>query len=327
MPRSDKGKECSPNTEDNSPKYDANHIINAEFGYLSRDDVIVALKDICTCPLVLETTNDMIIFNDNCYDKDRFEQLKAHSIAEYERKVSLRYRNPLKILKDPRTNANFNYDIAVSRFCHESVTTVELQRILRRRVPTLSLDDTLEFIPSGNRRHVCVNRFVKHIMSLFEERKNIIELYQAHCKQRERHAGDDDVVQREIRVSRPDLVVAPHPRPLPESSRTVNIPTLTSFHTANLDSPSPSSSGSEDSVSRFVQNHRNNTRNEANEGNSPSGSSVTSSSSQTNAIIAAASARAAAASGVSENNQSSSRTNDRQQADHVLDTYSLIEKT
>ena len=79
-----------------SPAYDASHVIDEEIGYCSRDEAIVTLKDICSCPLVLETTDDMIIFNDNCYDRERFEQLKAFSIAEYNRKISMRYRSPVQ---------------------------------------------------------------------------------------------------------------------------------------------------------------------------------------------------------------------------------------
>ena len=66
--------------------FDANRVINAEFGYLLMDDILVNLKGICKCPLELDITKNMCMFNDHCYNKSRFEQLKSLSLREYNHK-------------------------------------------------------------------------------------------------------------------------------------------------------------------------------------------------------------------------------------------------
>ena len=50
--------------------------IDTTTGFTDREEVLVSLVDICKCPFVLEPTQNMFMFNDNCYDMVRFVDLQ-----------------------------------------------------------------------------------------------------------------------------------------------------------------------------------------------------------------------------------------------------------
>ena len=64
--------------------YDASNMIDTTTGFTDRDEVLVSLRDICKRPLVLVPTNDMILFNDNCYDRKRFQDLQDFHLKKWD---------------------------------------------------------------------------------------------------------------------------------------------------------------------------------------------------------------------------------------------------
>ena len=44
-----------------------------EINFTVKDDAILALVDMAKCPIALDISNEMIIFNNQCYDREIFE--------------------------------------------------------------------------------------------------------------------------------------------------------------------------------------------------------------------------------------------------------------
>ena len=73
------------------------------------DDIIESLSGVISCPLALESTVDMIIFNDQCYDREAFGKYVSN---EDER--NCRYGPPVtEPFRDPRTMKEFSDKNAV----------------------------------------------------------------------------------------------------------------------------------------------------------------------------------------------------------------------
>ena len=105
--------------------YIPNHIIDTTTGFTDRDEVLVSLYDICKCYLTLEHPDDMILFNDNCYDRSRFKDLQEFYLKKYNTAMSEgRYRYK-KVIRDPRTNKDIDYDDAMTRLFSDSISLSE----------------------------------------------------------------------------------------------------------------------------------------------------------------------------------------------------------
>ena len=48
--------------------------------YTRRDEIIFSLVNIITCPIVLEATDDMVIFNHHFYDRNAFDQHRRNEM-------------------------------------------------------------------------------------------------------------------------------------------------------------------------------------------------------------------------------------------------------
>ena len=71
------------------------------------DELMIALDDLIKCPILLDTSDDMIIFNLQSYDKASFETHKRNKQARNCIRENSGYLG--FTLKDPRTNTNFEY--------------------------------------------------------------------------------------------------------------------------------------------------------------------------------------------------------------------------
>ena len=81
-----------------------------------RDELMITLEDLIKCPILLDTSDDMIIFNLQCYDKASFETHKRNEQARNRIREDSGYSD--FTLKDPRTNTNFEYRSASMNIMH-----------------------------------------------------------------------------------------------------------------------------------------------------------------------------------------------------------------
>ena len=110
--------------------YNLSNIIDTAIGFTDRDEVLVSLHDICKYHLVLEPTQDMVIFNDNCYDRKRFDNLNNFYLQKYNDAMIRGYYRYRKVIRDSRTNQDMDYDDAMTHYYYDSIPVPELQSVL-----------------------------------------------------------------------------------------------------------------------------------------------------------------------------------------------------
>ena len=76
-----------------------------------------------------------------------------------------------KVIHDPRTNEDMDYDDAMMRHYYDFISIPDLQNVISRRIPYFNVDNMQEFIPSNNRHLVTVTAFAQDIMTLYQARK------------------------------------------------------------------------------------------------------------------------------------------------------------
>ena len=63
--------------------YNPSNIIDTTTGFTDRNEVLVSIHDICKYHLVFEPIQYMVMFNDKCYDRKRFDDLKSFHLKKY----------------------------------------------------------------------------------------------------------------------------------------------------------------------------------------------------------------------------------------------------
>ena len=61
--------------------------------YSHQDEIIFNLVGITTCPIVLEVTDDMVIFNHHLYDRTAFDQLCRNELRASQQRLTSGYEN------------------------------------------------------------------------------------------------------------------------------------------------------------------------------------------------------------------------------------------
>ena len=113
---------------------------------------------VCNYPLKLDTSDDMVMLNDYCYDRDGFVKLRQMFIDKHNKNIRDGYRNPRRIFKDLRTNIDFNFDSKTlnDRHC-DSIINPQRKKEIIRSVPFLRKVNIDNFPLSCTRRHVIVS--------------------------------------------------------------------------------------------------------------------------------------------------------------------------
>ena len=115
-----------------------------------------------------------------------------------------------KQIRDRRTNQDMDYDMALTHHYFDSISIPNLQNVIHRRIPYLTVTNMEEFMPPNSRRLVTVTAFVKHVMSLYEQRKELIQIHFQQVQNRERRSGENVVIQPS----------ASNPSPVPQMNPT-----------------------------------------------------------------------------------------------------------
>ena len=143
--------------------------INVEHDFTRGDEIILTLHGLVTCPILLEPSHDMIIFNNHCYDKESFLHYKQGEMRRNERRIASGYHGQTR-LKDPRTGTNFNYTIAMHRHYYETISSEKLALMFLSRIANLTEGKCRHFIP--NVESFEVNTIVMHVRTLYSDREN-----------------------------------------------------------------------------------------------------------------------------------------------------------
>ena len=116
-----------------------------------------------------------------------------------------------------------------------SKRSVTLVNVINRRIPYLTIANMEEFMPPNSRRLVTVTAFVQHVMSLYERRKELIEIHFQQVQNRERRSSENVVIQPS----------ASNPSPVARNQQSTVQPTIEP-------NQSDSSTDSEDSLNQVI---------------------------------------------------------------------------
>ena len=171
-----------------------NERIHPAYDYTNHDVIVESLLDIVKCPIAIEVSDLMILFNDQCYDVLQFDQYKADEYTRNQIRTSSGYPSRFK---DPRTGEDFNFRIAINTLLHSELPILGFEEMLLRRVQSLSRDEARVYLPP-DKDVIHVGEFVTHITRLGEERIEQRSLYNEMINSRMRAGNDDLLVQNVI---------------------------------------------------------------------------------------------------------------------------------
>ena len=127
---------------------------------LYSEDTASSFRDLIHCPILFDTTTDMIFFNHHFYDRHVFEVYKTT-----ERNKNL--TRTTDRLKDPRTGVNYAFNYANSNlFYCPTIPRIVLQTTITNRVRSLPSNQIDEFLPSGD-GDCNINEFVAIVAAKF----------------------------------------------------------------------------------------------------------------------------------------------------------------
>ena len=163
--------------------------LQPDFNYTKRDKLIDSMIDMITCPIKMEITEQMAIFNNQCYDVQCFYYHRNQCHRKNQRRAQSNYTTNINIFKDPRTGTDFDYTFAVEHMYYRRLTQNQLRQIIVNRYPVLTFAQTLEFLPPWN-GNMKVDEFVTHIKNLAELRQPERELYDEAIRNRQSVANN-----------------------------------------------------------------------------------------------------------------------------------------
>ena len=178
-------------------------LVNPPLAYTRRDEVITSLMDQVKCPITLDTSDTMIIFNDQLYDSDAFEQHRLHEQSQNQRRLDSGYDSSYCRLKDPRTNRNFRYDHAISNLYFDSMTDERICQMINTRNPSVTILEAREFIPV-NHTIISSNDFVTHVNRLAHGSSDRRTAYITAMERRRATAASNLPVQNPSEVEVPN---------------------------------------------------------------------------------------------------------------------------
>ena len=144
-----------------------------EFEFTLRDEVIKNLLDFVECPLLKDYSRDMIIFNKQSYDFERWDKWLDIQKENNQTKRKSGYGDSFcDKLIDPMTGDDVGYCNSL-RYDYFStyIPRDRLADILTKCIPLLCLEENKEFMPVG--KNFTINDIVRHIRNPTKPREAI----------------------------------------------------------------------------------------------------------------------------------------------------------
>ena len=150
--------------------------------FTRHDEITFSLLDVVTCPIRMEITSNMIMFNYQYYDKFCFKQ---HDISKTHHNRTYNTRR----LKDPRTGLEFETQHAIRHLYIMLPTRDNLVELVKTRIPEISTEQIDDFVPIEDDQRTNTQEFINLIEGMAQSRrdskKQVIALtiffWQARC--------------------------------------------------------------------------------------------------------------------------------------------------
>ena len=173
-----------------------NERLTPQIDYTHRDEIIFRFVDITTCPIEMETTDDMIIFNHQFYDRTAFDRHHRNKLRASSARLSSGYEenSTNNRFKDSKTGTNYNPRYARRTLYQSRPSSQDIEASLFERLPPLSPSLLSHFIPQqSNNEEEMILLFTSHITQLDTSRVDNCRLYTAHIKQLQNSAASRNV--------------------------------------------------------------------------------------------------------------------------------------
>ena len=163
-----------------------------EYEFTMRDEVILNLLDFIECPILKEFSEDMIIFNQQCYDYERWSRwLDVQNTVNDDKRKSGYGDSMYDQLLDPISGQDVGYRNSMRNdYFGIEIPRSKLTDIITTRNPFLLPDEADEFIPEG--RSFRVGDFIRHVKLIAQPREAIRNLYMEAMKNKSRGVEPDE---------------------------------------------------------------------------------------------------------------------------------------
>ena len=149
--------------------------------YTRRDKITFSLMDAITCPISMEITDHMIIFNHQYYDRTSFDIHRGAETLLNERRVrSGTIRQDEIRLKDPRTGQDFNPTFAMRTLYHPRPTREVLQNFIRQRIRDITAEEVDVVVPETDNYTTNTRNFLSQIRTMALSRELNNNSYEHH---------------------------------------------------------------------------------------------------------------------------------------------------
>ena len=114
--------------------------------YTRRDEITFSLLGIIECPIIIGTSDNMVIFNHQFYDREafdkhrRFEQIGQDNLIARGRMN----REDARLL-DPRTNQKFNTTYAIRTLYHNRPSRAMIANLIVKRISGITVLEIDQF--------------------------------------------------------------------------------------------------------------------------------------------------------------------------------------
>ena len=144
-------------------------------GYTRYDEILESIgSNVIRCPLSLEATKSMCLFNDRCYDTGAFEVTKERSASacrSREQRGLVCVRN----FQDPIDKKSiWLYDFAMKHLYKTVMVKSGYAEFIHRKIPSVTIDDAVQiFVPTPKKEsepNINVNEFVTFIQNKLKGR-------------------------------------------------------------------------------------------------------------------------------------------------------------
>ena len=132
------------------------------------DEITFDLVDIIKCPILLESSGNMVIFNQQFYDRESFDSHQRMEQTNEERSIRRGDVDHVSCLKDPRTGQNVNPTFVLISLFHSRPNRSVIAHTINRRIPGIMSDEINDFLPNIDDITTNTGEFVAQITAFAE---------------------------------------------------------------------------------------------------------------------------------------------------------------
>ena len=170
--------------------------LNAAIDYTRRDEITFSLMDTIKCPISLDYSENMVLFNHQFYDRTNFDSHRSSETRLNERRIRLgQISRDGARLKDPRTGEDYNSTYALRCLYNANPTRAIIKDVVRNRIPHMTEEDVNAFVPEEDDCTMNITNFVNQIRTMANSREPNRFAYDTHISQLQNAAAAQRILR------------------------------------------------------------------------------------------------------------------------------------